>query len=192
MKSHGDIFKEEYTKDMFPETMNSILHKFEQWLKQYNLFDLYAEKWKCKYQEVLMVGTQKHIINWLLEQDNTKFFEIKEKKTTRSLQQNKLLWELIHKIAKKQNQDDMEVYCALLERADALSDYIITATEMEDALRKTFRGVKFIRKQVVNDKECNIYKVYIGSSKMNTKEMTELLDITIQLCSELQIPTLEV
>ena len=45
----GDIFREEYTKDMFPETMDSILHKFEQWLKQYNLFDLYTEKWKCKY-----------------------------------------------------------------------------------------------------------------------------------------------
>ncbi len=139
-----------------------------------------------------MIGTQKQLINWLLEQDNTKLYEVKEKKTTRSLQQNKMFWELIHKIAKAQNQDDMEVYCTLLERADALSDYIITATEMEEALRKTFRGVKFIRKQVVNDKECNIYKVYIGSSKMNTKEMTELLDITIQLCSELGIPTLEV
>lgn len=45
----GDIFKEEYMKDMFPETIDSILHKFEQWLKAYNLFDLYAEKWKCKY-----------------------------------------------------------------------------------------------------------------------------------------------
>lgn len=45
----GDIFKEEYTKDMFPETIDSILHKFEEWLRQYNLFDLYAEKWKCKY-----------------------------------------------------------------------------------------------------------------------------------------------
>lgn len=45
----GDIFKEEYTKDMFPETIDSILHKFETWLKQYNLFELYAEKWKCKY-----------------------------------------------------------------------------------------------------------------------------------------------
>ena len=44
-----EIFREEYTKDMFPETMNSILHKFEQWLKQYNLYDLYVEKWKCKY-----------------------------------------------------------------------------------------------------------------------------------------------
>ena len=45
----GDIYREEYTKDMFPETMYSIIHKFEEWLKQYNLFDLYAEKWKCKY-----------------------------------------------------------------------------------------------------------------------------------------------
>ena len=45
----GDIFREEYTKDMFLETIHSILHKFESWLKQYNLFDLYAEKWKCKY-----------------------------------------------------------------------------------------------------------------------------------------------
>ena len=44
-----EIFREEYTKDMFPETIDSILHKFGQWLKQYNLYDLYVEKWKCKY-----------------------------------------------------------------------------------------------------------------------------------------------
>ena len=44
----GDVYREEYTKDMFPETIDSILHKFEEWLKQYNLFDLYIEKWKCK------------------------------------------------------------------------------------------------------------------------------------------------
>ena len=45
----GNIFREEYTKDMFPETIESILHKFEQWLKIYNLYDLYTEKWKCMY-----------------------------------------------------------------------------------------------------------------------------------------------
>lgn len=45
----GDIFREEYTKDMFPETIDSILNKFENWLKEYDLFDLYTEKWKCKY-----------------------------------------------------------------------------------------------------------------------------------------------
>jgi len=44
----GDIFKEEYTKDLFPETIESILHKFTEWLKAYDLYDLYKEKWKCK------------------------------------------------------------------------------------------------------------------------------------------------
>ena len=44
----GDIFREEYTKDMFPETIDSILYKFEEWLKQYNLFNLYTENWKCQ------------------------------------------------------------------------------------------------------------------------------------------------
>ena len=129
------------------------------------------------------------IIPQLLKLDADKLYvcEVKEPKSKRSLQQNKMLWQIIHSIAKEQHQGDMEVYCALLERADALSDSIITAYEMEDELRKCFRGVRFIRKQEVNGKECNIYKVYIGSSKMDTKEMTELLDIAIQLCAELGI-----
>ena len=133
----------------------------------------------------------KTLIPELLKLDMDKLYvvEIKEPKSKRSIEQNKMLWQLIHAIAKQTHQDDMEVYCALLERADALSDYIITAYDMEDELRKCFRGVRFVRKQEVNGKECNIYKVYIGSSKMNTKEMTELLDITLQLCGELGIPT---
>ena len=142
---------------------------------------------------VRLSGKIKEIIPELLKLDMDKVFtvEIKEPKSKRSLEQNKMLWQLIHSIAKAQHQDDMEVYCACLERADALSDYIITAYDMEDDLRKCFRGVRFVRKQEVNGKECNIYKVYIGSSKMNTKEMTELLDITLQICAELGIPTME-
>ena len=140
---------------------------------------------------IRLSGTMKTLIPEMLKLDMDKLFvvEIKEPKSKRSLEQNKMLWQLIHAIAKETHQDDMEVYCSLLERADALSDYIITAYDMEDELRKCFRGVRFVRKQEVNGKECNIYKVYIGSSKMNTKEMTELLDITLQLCGELGIPT---
>ena len=44
----GEIFREEYTKDIFPETMESIIHKFEEWLKKYDLFETYKENWKCK------------------------------------------------------------------------------------------------------------------------------------------------
>ena len=140
---------------------------------------------------IRFAGKITEIIPDLLKLDMEKLFivEVKEPKSKRSLEQNKMLWQLIHTIAKKQHQDDMEVYCALLERADALSDYIITAYDMEDDLRKCFRGVRFVRKQEVNGKECNIYKVYIGSSKMSTKEMTELLDITLQVCAELGIPS---
>lgn len=138
-------------------------------------------------------GTIKDIVTELFKLDMDKQYvvDIKEPKSKRSLEQNKLLWELVHKIAKETYQDDMSIYCTALERADAKSDYVITPADMEDGLRRSFRGVKFIRKQEVNDKECNVYKVYLGSSKMNTAEMNELLEIVFQMCAELGIPTEE-
>ena len=138
-------------------------------------------------------GKPEDISKELFKLDASKkyIFEIKEPKNNRSLEQNRLLWVLVHKIAKQTFQDDMDVYCSALERADALSDYVITAIDMENSLRKSFRGVKFIRMQEVNGKECFVYKVYLGSSKMNSKEMTELLEIVYQMCGELGIATLE-
>lgn len=140
-----------------------------------------------------LYGTIKEIVPELFKLDMDKQYvvEIKEPKSKRSLEQNKLLWRLIHKIAKETFQDDMEVYCTALERADAKSDYLITAIDMEDALRKSFRGVQFLRRQEVNGKECFVYKIFLGSSKMNVAEMNELLEIVFQMCSELQIPTME-
>lgn len=139
------------------------------------------------------VGLVKQIVTELFKLDMDKVYicEIKELKSKRSLEQNKLLWKLIHRIAKETFQSDEDVYCAVLERADALSDYVITASDMGEALRKTFRGVKFVRMQTVNGKDCFVYKVYLGSSKMNTAEMNELIEITMQVCSELGIDTRE-
>ena len=138
-------------------------------------------------------GKIKEIITDLLklDMDKTYICEIKEPRSKRSLEQNRLFWRLLHLIAKETFQSDEDVYCAVLERADALSDYVITAMDMQDTLRKSFRGVKFIRMQEVNGKDCFVYKVYLGSSKMNTAEMTELIDITMQVASELGIDTRE-
>ena len=142
---------------------------------------------------MVTAGRVKEIITDLLKLDMDKFYvcEIKEPKSKRSLEQNRLLWKLIHLIAKETYQDDIDVYCAVLERADALSDYVITAVDMAEALRKTFRGVKFIRMQEVNGKDCFVFKVYLGSSKMNTAEMNELIEITMQVASEIGIDTRE-
>ena len=138
-------------------------------------------------------GKIKEIIPKLFELDQSKDYlmEVKEPRSKRSLEQNRLLWKLIHRIAKETYQDDMDIYCTVLERADALSDYVITATDMQDTLRKNFRGVKFIRMQEVNGKDCWVFKVFLGSSKMNTAEMTELIEITMQVASELGIDTRE-
>ena len=138
-------------------------------------------------------GKIQSIIPELLKLDMSKYYtcEIKEPKSQRSLKQNALLWRLIHKLAKATYQDDMDVYCAVLEKADALSEYIITAFDMEKDLRKSFRGVKFVRMQEGNGKDCYVYKVYLGSSKMDVKEMNELLDIVIMLCEENGVPTME-
>ena len=138
-------------------------------------------------------GKIKDIVADLLKLDMDKFYicDIKEPKSKRSLEQNKLLWSLIHRIAKETYPSDEEVYCAVLERADALSDYVITAGDIEKTLRKSFRGVKFIRMQEVNGKDCYVYKVFLGSSKMNTSEMTELIEITMQVANELGIDTRE-
>lgn len=138
-------------------------------------------------------GKIKKIVADLLKLDMNKTYicDIKEQTSKRSLDQNKLLWSLIHRIAKETYQDDMDVYCAVLERADALSDYVITSEDMEKTLRQYFRGVKFIRMQEYNGNEGYVYKVYLGSSKMDTKEMNELIEITMQICGELGIDTRE-
>ena len=39
-----------------------------------------------------------------------------------------------------------------------------------------------------NGKTFNQYKVFYGSSKMNTKEMTKLIDTVMQMARELDIP----
>ena len=135
---------------------------------------------------MILVENQQ-IQNLPLEIDKEYAMEIKEIKSKRSLQQNKLLWKNIQLASKMMGQDLMDTYCNLLEEADAKSDFIITPFEMAESLRRSFRGVRFIRMQDVNDKPCYVYKVYIGSSKMNVQEMNELIERSFDLLSELGI-----
>ena len=73
-----------------------------------------------------ITGQIKDIIPELLKLDmNTLYVcEVKQPKSKRSLQQNRLLWKLIHSIAKETAQDDLEVYCAVLERAVVVDHHL--------------------------------------------------------------------
>ena len=94
------------------------------------------------------------------------------------------MWKLIQEIAKHVYMNDYEVYLNAIKKADAKSEYFITAFEMSEDLRKNFRGVEFVRFQEVNNKKCYVYKCYLGSSKMSTKEMKELIEILLDMAND--------
>lgn len=111
-------------------------------------------------------------------------FTVEDKQNKRTVRQNKYMWKLIREIAKHVYMNDYEVYLNAIKKADAKSEYFITAYEMTEELRKNFRGVEFVRYQYVNNKKCYVYKCYLGSSKMSTKEMKELIEILLDMANE--------
>lgn len=127
-----------------------------------------------------------------LDEEKTYSVEIKEIKSKRSLAQNRYLWLLLHEIDVAINgkpTDEMEVYTMCLERANAKFDYIGALPETEEALRENFRAIKYIKDIDLNGKQGKMYKVYIGSSKMDSKEMTTLIDTVLDVANEVGIDT---
>lgn len=125
--------------------------------------------------------------------DKEYVLELKEVRSKRTLQQNKMLWSLIHKIAdhETQNMDEVEIYTLALEEANAKYVYLLGEKEVENELKKNFRAVKVVRPTLEKGKEYIIYKCFVGSSKLDTKEMKKLLDIIIAWADELGIETNE-
>ncbi len=119
--------------------------------------------------------------------------ELKEYKSKRTLQQNKYMWSLIHKIASHESMqmNEIEIYTSALEEANAKYIYLLGVSEAENELRKNFRAVKVVRPTYENGKEFIVYKCFVGSSKLDTKEMKKLLDIIIAWAEELGIETNE-
>lgn len=118
--------------------------------------------------------------------------EIKEVKSKRTIQQNRYMWLLLHEIDVAMNgksTDEMDAYIMCLELANAKFDYIGCLPEAEQALKENFRAVKFIKKIDLNGKEGNMYKVFIGSSKMDVKEMNLLIDTILDVAEQLGIET---
>ena len=126
-----------------------------------------------------------------IEPNKEYVLELKEVRSKRTLQQNKFMWALIHQIAdhKDMNMKEIEIYTSALEEANDKYIYLMGIKEAEDELRKNFRAVKVVRPTYENGKEYIVYKCFVGSSKLDTKEMNKLLDIIISWAEELGIET---
>ena len=62
-----------------------------------------------------MVGTQKQVITWLLEQDKDKKYEVKEHKNKRSLDSNAYAWVLLGELQNKLHIKKEDIYRELIK-----------------------------------------------------------------------------
>lgn len=138
-----------------------------------------------------ILGTRDELITEILKLEYGKVYsmEIKEPKSKRTIQQNKYMWALIREIARKQMQDEMEIYISALEQANAKYEYVMGLETIEDELKRNFRAVKVLRPETFKGKKFIVYKCFVGSSKFDKAEMTKLLDIIIGYAEELDINT---
>lgn len=127
--------------------------------------------------------------------------EVKERRNSRSLRQNAMLWALINKIADEQSGEHtaeatMPIYCNLLQEANAACNWLLTNVAKEELL-KSFRAVQDFGEREITAKngeiiKMRVYKCFIGSSKFDTKEMTTLIECALRYCDELGITDSEV
>ncbi len=119
--------------------------------------------------------------------------ELSEIQNKRTLNQNAMLWKLIHEIAQNENaqsNDDWEVYCYLLGKAKAKYTYISVLEIGLEALKREVRALEVLSYETrENGTKWANCRVFIGSSKMNTKEMANLIDVTIDYAENLGIDT---
>ena len=131
-----------------------------------------------------MTGKSEEIVKWLFGQDREKVFEIKEYKEKRSLNANALLWKCLGEIASALRSDKWEVYLQMLKRYGTYT-YICVKPKVVEAVKKQWRECEEIGTINIDGQEAVQMLCYFGSSTMNTKEFSRLLDGVISEMREM-------
>ena len=135
-----------------------------------------------------MIGNAKAIIQWLFDQQGAeKLYEIKEKKSKRSLTANAYYWSLLNQLASVMRTSSEEVHFLMLQR---YGQYEVISVLSDIDIHGYFKYYKEIGHGTVDGKDFCHYKIYKGSSEMDSKEFSVLLDGLISECEEQGIPVL--
>ena len=133
-----------------------------------------------------MVGTQKQAINWLLEQNKDKKYEVKEYSEKRGLKANSYYWELVNQLANVLRISKEELHFLLLQRYGQ-SEMVSVLTTID--VKPYFKYYAEAGESILNRKTFKHYKIYKSSSEMNRKEMSILIDGLVSECQEAGIET---
>lgn len=135
-----------------------------------------------------MIGNAKAIIQWLFDQqDADKLYEIKEKKSKRSLTANAYYWSLLNQLSSVMRLSSDKLHFMMLKRYGVCE---VVSVRSDIKVDGYFRYYEAIGKSDLDGKEFTHYKIYKGSSQMDSKEFSVLLDGLISECEEQDIPVL--
>ena len=138
-----------------------------------------------------MIGTQREVINWVLEQDKEKKFEIKEYKQKRSLNANAYFHLLVNKLARYFNlsDEDMKIKMNLdygtiarFEDGRIKGCKVPSKTDMKEIY-------KYSKWYKTDDDGFDCYMFYKETHTLNTQEMSQLINGVIQECEDVGIET---
>ena len=121
---------------------------------------------------------------FLLDKDKKYDVEIKQHREKRSLNANSYCWKLITQIAEALNSDKDSIYLLMLKRY-GISDLIPIANKVPVKDYFDYYDVES------KNEKYTWYKIYKGSSKYDTKEMSVLLNGIVSECREMGLPTKE-
>jgi hypothetical protein len=106
----------------------------------------------------------------------------------RSLDANALLWLCLGRIADVLRSDKWEVYLQMLKRYGKFT-YICVKPNVVDAVKAQWRECEVIGNVNINGQEAVQMLCYFGSSTLNTKEFSVLLDGVISEMREIGLET---
>lgn len=134
-----------------------------------------------------MTGDAKTLINWLLNQDSTKVWDITEHREKRSKNANAMAWKLITEIANVLREDKNKVYVDMLKKYGQ-SELISVLSDIKiDRYIKYYEVAGYATLQ---GKEFTHYRIFKGSSEFDTREMAILIDGIVSEAKDLDIETM--
>lgn len=133
-----------------------------------------------------MIGTQKEVINWALEQDKDKKLEIKIYRPKRGLKANAYYWELLNELANVLKLGNDELHFMLLQKYGQVQMVSVLATIDVSGYFKYYTEAG---ESTLNGKLFKHYKVYKGSSEMDSREMSILINGLVEECKAQNIQT---
>ena len=148
-----------------------------------------------------MTGNASQIIRWLTTQKQDVVWEVTKRKKKRSLDANGYYWKLVSEIADKLRVSKNEVHNILLRRygqAEGIDGRLVTVyiPDTEKAAKQALMAEDYHIKPtsyVQAGSKGQTFRAYIllrGSRTYNTKEMSVLIEGTIQEAEQMGIHTL--